>query len=129
MADLSPVRCKEIYRLMRLIRQFELRVITLVNNNEIAGVTHEYIGEEAIAVGVCSALHPTDVITSTHRGHGHIIAKGGDPRRMMAELLGRATGYSGGKGGSMHIADMDRHMLGANGIVGGGMGLATGAAL
>src|SRR2546430_9325008 len=87
LVDLDPARCKEVYRMMRLIRQFELRVIKLVNDNEIAGVTHEYIGEEAIAVGVCNALRPTDVITSTHRGHGHIIAKGGDPKRMMAELL------------------------------------------
>jgi TPP-dependent pyruvate/acetoin dehydrogenase alpha subunit len=93
------------------------------------GTTHPYIGMEAVGVGVTLALGPTDYVTSTHRGHGHTIAKGGDPRKMMAELLGRATGYSGGKGGSMHIADMDKHMLGANGIVGGGMGLATGAAL
>jgi TPP-dependent pyruvate/acetoin dehydrogenase alpha subunit len=84
---------------------------------------------EAVGVGVMLALRSDDWVSSTHRGHGHTIAKGGDPKRMMAELLGRATGYSGGKGGSMHIADMDRHMLGANGIVGGGMGLATGAAL
>jgi TPP-dependent pyruvate/acetoin dehydrogenase alpha subunit len=93
------------------------------------GTTHPYIGMEAVGVGVTLALRPNDWVTSTHRGHGHTIAKGGDPKKMMAELLGRATGYSGGKGGSMHIADMDKHMLGANGIVGGGMGLATGAAL
>jgi TPP-dependent pyruvate/acetoin dehydrogenase alpha subunit len=93
------------------------------------GTTHPYIGMEAVGVGVTLALGPEDWVTSTHRGHGHTIAKGGDPKKMMAELLGRATGYSGGKGGSMHIADMDKHMLGANGIVGGGMGLATGAAL
>jgi len=93
------------------------------------GTTHPYIGMEAVGVGVMLALRPDDWVSSTHRGHGHTIAKGGDPKKMMAELLGRATGYSGGKGGSMHIADMDKHMLGANGIVGGGMGLATGAAL
>jgi acetoin:2,6-dichlorophenolindophenol oxidoreductase subunit alpha len=126
--DLTPAGCKEIYRMMRLIRQFELRVISLVNNNEIAGVTHEYIGEEAIAVGVCSALRTTDVITSTHRGHGHIIAKGGDPKRMMAELLGRETGYNRGKGGSMHIADLSLGIYGANGIVAAGVPIAAGAA-
>jgi len=126
--DLTPGQCKEIYRLMRLIRQFELRVIKLVNDNEIAGVTHEYIGEEAIAVGVCSALCPTDVITSTHRGHGHIIAKGGDPKRMMAELMGRETGYNRGKGGSMHIADLSLGIYGANGIVAAGVPIAAGAA-
>ena len=125
---LSPARAKEMYRAMQLIRNFELRVITLVNNNEIAGVTHEYIGEEAIAVGVCSALKPTDVITSTHRGHGHILAKGGDPKRMMAELMGRETGYNRGKGGSMHIADLSLGIYGANGIVAAGAPIAAGAA-
>jgi pyruvate dehydrogenase E1 component alpha subunit len=84
---------------------------------------------EAVAVGTCAALRPADRITSTHRGHGHCLAKGGDPRLMMAELLGRAAGYCKGKGGSMHIADVEAGILGANGIVGGGMGLATGAAL
>jgi len=127
-AELDPAGCKEVYRLMRLIRQFELRVITLVNNNEIAGTTHEYIGEEAIAVGVCGALRSTDVITSTHRGHGHILAKGGDPKRMMAELLGRETGYNHGKGGSMHIADLSLGIYGANGIVAAGAPIAAGAA-
>lgn len=118
----------EVYRKMRLIRRFEERVIELVNANEIAGVTHEYIGEEAIAVGVCSALEPADVITSTHRGHGHIIAKGGDVKRMMAELLGRSTGYNRGKGGSMHIADLALGIYGANGIVAAGVPIAAGAA-
>jgi pyruvate dehydrogenase E1 component alpha subunit len=117
-----------IYRRMRLIRRFEERVIELVNANEIAGVTHEYIGEEAIAVGVCSALRAEDVITSTHRGHGHIIAKGGDVRRMMAELFGRSTGYNRGKGGSMHIADLALGIYGANGIVAAGVPIAAGAA-
>jgi TPP-dependent pyruvate/acetoin dehydrogenase alpha subunit len=126
--NLSPIRAREMYRAMQLIRQFELRVITLVNNNEIAGVTHEYIGEEAIAVGVCSALKPTDIITSTHRGHGHILAKGGDPKRMMAELMGRETGYNRGKGGSMHIADLSLGIYGANGIVAAGVPIAAGAA-
>jgi TPP-dependent pyruvate/acetoin dehydrogenase alpha subunit len=118
----------EMYRKMRLIRRFEERVIDLVNANEIAGVTHEYIGEEAIAVGVCSALQKNDVISSTHRGHGHIIAKGGEVRRMMAELLGRVTGYNRGKGGSMHIADLSLGIYGANGIVAAGVPIAAGAA-
>src|SRR5204862_1397535 len=93
------------------------------------GTSHPYIGQEAGAVGACAALRPDNYITSTHRGHGHCIAKGGDLKMMMAELLGKATGYSKGKGGSMHIADVDKGILGANGIVGGGMGIATGSAL
>ncbi|HLZ27393.1 MAG TPA: thiamine pyrophosphate-dependent dehydrogenase E1 component subunit alpha [Chloroflexota bacterium] len=116
-------------RLMLTIRLFDERALALYRAGEMRGTTHPYIGMEAVGVGVTLALRPNDWVTSTHRGHGHTIAKGGDPKKMMAELLGRATGYSGGKGGSMHIADMDKHMLGANGIVGGGMGLATGAAL
>ncbi len=119
----------EALRLMLTIRLFDERALALYRAGEMRGTTHPYIGMEAVGVGVTLALRPDDWVTSTHRGHGHTIAKGGDPRKMMAELLGRATGYSGGKGGSMHIADMDKHMLGANGIVGGGMGLATGAAL
>jgi pyruvate dehydrogenase E1 component alpha subunit len=119
---------REMYRKMRLIRRFEERVVQLVNANEIAGTTHEYIGEEAVAVGICSALQGDDVITSTHRGHGHIIAKGGDPRRMMAELFGRVTGYNRGKGGSMHIADLALGIYGANGMVAGGVPIAAGAA-
>ena len=125
----SQLDLREALRLMLTIRSFDEQAIALFRAGEIRGSTHPYIGMEAVGVGVTLALRPTDYVTSTHRGHGHTIAKGGDVRRMMAELLGRATGYSGGKGGSMHIADMDRHMLGANGIVGGGMGLATGAAL
>jgi pyruvate dehydrogenase E1 component alpha subunit len=120
---------REALRLMLTIRLFDERALALYRAGEMRGTTHPYIGMEAVGVGVMLALRPDDYVTSTHRGHGHTIAKGGDPRKMMAELLGRATGYSGGKGGSMHIADMDKHMLGANGIVGGGMGLATGAAL
>ena len=122
-------RLREALRLMLTIRYFDERALALYRAGEMRGTTHPYIGMEAVGVGVMLALQPNDYVTSTHRGHGHTIAKGGDPRKMMAELLGRATGYSGGKGGSMHIADMDKHMLGANGIVGGGMGLATGAAL
>src|SRR3954451_13457573 len=119
---------QDMYRSMRRIRRFEERVIELVNANEIAGVTHEYIGEEAIAVGICSALRPSDVITSTHRGHGHIIAKGGELRLMMAELFGRSTGYNRGKGGSMHIADLSLGIYGANGMVAAGAPIAAGAA-
>ena len=95
----------------------------------IPGVVHSYVGQEAVAVGVCSALRPTDRIVSTHRGHGHTIAKGADIKLMMAELFGRSNGYCRGKGGSMHIADFSVGMLGANGIVGAGIPIATGAAL
>lgn len=118
----------ELYRKMMLIRMFEEQARDLFMKNMMRGATHMYIGEEAIAVGVCAALSQGDTITSTHRGHGHCLAKGGDPKRMMAELLGRATGYCKGKGGSMHIADLDLGILGANGIVGGGVGIAAGAA-
>jgi pyruvate dehydrogenase E1 component alpha subunit len=126
---LARGQISEALRLMLTIRLFDERALALYRAGEMRGTTHPYIGMEAVGVGVTLALRPDDWVTSTHRGHGHTIAKGGDPKKMMAELLGRATGYSGGKGGSMHIADMDKHMLGANGIVGGGMGLATGAAL
>ncbi len=119
----------DMYDRMLTIRLFETRVIELFREGVIRGSTHTYIGMEANAVGCCTALHPDDYITSTHRGHGHCIAKGGDVRLMMAELLGKATGYCKGKGGSMHIADIDAGILGANGIVGGGIGIATGAAL
>lgn len=128
-STLTPEQVREALRLMLTIRHFEERALALFRAGEMRGTTHPYIGSEATGVGVTLALQPHDYVTSTHRGHGHTIAKGGDVRKMMAELLGRATGYSGGKGGSMHIADMDKHMLGANGIVGAGMGLATGAAL
>jgi pyruvate dehydrogenase E1 component alpha subunit len=116
------------YRTMRLIRRFEQRIEDLVNRNEVPGTTHEYIGQEAVATGVCHALLPEDVITSTHRGHGHILAKGGDPRRVTAELMGKITGYNRGRGGSMHIADLSLGIYGANGMVGGGVPIACGAA-
>lgn len=119
----------EMYRKMWLIRAFDEQARDLFMKDMMRGTTHVYIGQEAVAVGVCSALNQGDYITSTHRGHGHCLAKGGDANKMMAELLGRETGYCKGKGGSMHIADMDIGILGANGIVGGGIGLATGAAL
>lgn len=127
--QLSADQFREMLRKMWLIRYFEQKVIELFGEGLIRGSTHTYIGMEAVAVGTCSALREDDYITSTHRGHGHCIAKGGDVRLMMAELLGKATGYCKGKGGSMHIADVDRGILGANGIVGGGMGIATGAGL
>jgi pyruvate dehydrogenase E1 component alpha subunit len=116
------------YRRMRLLRRFEERALELVEGAEIAGPVHAYLGEEAVAVGVCSMLGPNDVITSTHRGHGHILAKGGDPARMFAELLGRETGYNKGRGGSMHIADLGLGIFGANGIVGAGAPMGCGAA-
>lgn len=119
----------ELYRRMTLIREFELRVAALFAAGELPGFVHLYLGQEAVAVGVCAALRDSDYITSTHRGHGHLLAKGGDPRRMMAELYGKATGYCKGKGGSMHIADPAIGILGANGIVGAGIPIATGAAL
>jgi pyruvate dehydrogenase E1 component alpha subunit len=119
---------EQLYRTMRTIRRFEERVVDLVNANEIAGVTHEYVGQEAVATGVCAALRPDDVITSTHRGHGHVIAKGADVRRMMAELLGRVDGLNSGRGGSMHIADLGIGIYGANGIVAAGAPIAAGAA-
>lgn len=116
------------YRSMRLIRQFEEMVVQLVNDNEIAGVTHEYIGQEAVAVGICRALTEGDVLTSTHRGHGHLLARGASPVGMLAELLGRETGLNRGHGGSMHIADVGLGVYGANGMVGGGVPFALGAA-
>jgi TPP-dependent pyruvate/acetoin dehydrogenase alpha subunit len=114
---------------MIVIRAFDSRLPDLYTQGLVRGSTHAAIGQEAVAVGACSALRADDYITSTHRGHGHVIAKGGDVKRMMAELLGRVSGYCRGKGGSMHIADFSIGMLGANGIVGGGFGLAAGAAL
>lgn len=117
------------YRRMRRIRAFEEKLAELVGSGKLAGFLHLYAGEEAVAVGVALHLSDHDWFTSTHRGHGHCLAKGVDPKRMMAELFGRATGVCKGKGGSMHIADLDRGMLGANGIVGAGIPLAVGAAL
>src|SRR4030088_2867387 len=119
----------EIYERMALIRAFEERVAQLFADGRIAGFVHLYAGEEAVAVGICAHLADSDFITSTHRGHGHCIAKGVDPGEMMAELFGRLGGSCKGKGGSMHIADVSKGMLGANGIVGGGPPLAAGAGL
>ncbi len=125
---LSHSQLADMYYRLWLIRYFDESAKRLYQQDRIRGTTHSYVGQEAVAVGACAALRPDDYITSTHRGHGHCLAKGGDPRRMMAELLGKATGYCKGKGGSMHIADLDLGILGANGIVGGGIGIATGAA-
>ena len=119
----------DIYRRMLTIRHFEETVYDLYSRGTMAGLAHLYTGEEAVAVGVCVQLEQDDNITSTHRGHGHLLAKGGDPRRMFAELLGKVDGYNCGKGGSMHIVDMSLGILGANGIVAGGLGIAAGAAL
>lgn len=118
----------ESYRKMVLIRKFEMCASKLFAQNKLPGFLHLYVGEEAVATGVCSALEVTDYITSTHRGHGHLIAKGGDVKKMMAELFAKETGYCKGKGGSMHISDRDKGILGANGIVGAGIPIATGAA-
>ncbi len=117
------------YRKMRTIRAFEEKLGELVTTGKLGGFMHLYVGQEAVAVGVCSHLSDNDAVASTHRGHGHCIAKGVDVAGMMAELFGRATGLCKGKGGSMHIADVEKGMLGANGIVGAGIPLATGAGL
>jgi acetoin:2,6-dichlorophenolindophenol oxidoreductase subunit alpha len=118
----------QMYRRMQMIRFFEEQVNELYTRALMPGLAHLYVGEEAVAVGICSALRPDDYITSTHRGHGHCVAKGASPDRMFAELLGKAGGYCKGKGGSMHIADPETGNLGANAIVAGSTGIATGAA-
>src|SRR6185437_11487026 len=118
-----------LYRTMTTIRVFEQRVAREFRTGEIPGFVHMYIGEESVAAGVCANLVDDDYVTSTHRGHGHCIAKGCDLDRMMAEIYGREDGLCRGRGGSMHIADFSRGMLGANAIVGGGIALATGAGL
>ncbi len=120
---------EQLYRTMVRIRRFEEKLIDLKARGAIPGVLHLYIGEEATASGVCAALRADDFITSTHRGHGHCIAKGGDLSKMIAELFGRSTGYCCGKGGSMHIANASIGILGANGIVGAGIPIAGGAGL
>lgn len=118
-----------MYQQMRKIRAFEEQVNELYLSAKMPGLSHLYIGEEAVAVGVCETLRRDDTITSTHRGHGHCLAKGAELDRMFAELLGKAAGYCRGKGGSMHIADQETGNLGANAIVGGSAGIATGAGL
>lgn len=118
----------ELFERMVLIRRSEERLAALAKAGQLPGAVHLYIGQEAIAVGVCSTLQERDWITSTHRGHGHFIAKGGDLKRMFAEIWGKREGICRGMGGSMHVADFSKGILGANGIVGGGFGIATGAA-
>jgi pyruvate dehydrogenase E1 component alpha subunit len=118
-----------LYREMVQIRAFEERVRALAAAGQVPGLTHLYSGQEAVAVGVSGALDRADMIASHHRGHGHCLARGADPLRLMAEILGRTPGYGGGRGGSMHVLDPATHNLGTNGIVGGGVPLATGAAL
>lgn len=127
--EVSLAQQLEMYYKMNLIRQFDTKVKELWMAGRIYGLAHSYVGAEAIAVGACNALRPDDYITSTHRGHGHTIAKGADVKKMMAELFGKYEGYNHGKGGSMHIADVEHGMLGATGIVGSGMPIALGAAL
>lgn len=127
--DLAGGAAIDMYRSMALIRAFDSRLPELYTRGLVRGSSHAALGQEAVAVGACAALRDGDYVTSTHRGHGHCIARGADVRRMMAELLGREAGYCRGKGGSMHVADFARGVLGANGIVGGGFGLAAGAAL
>jgi pyruvate dehydrogenase E1 component alpha subunit len=127
--DLSHDQKVDLYRTMITIRLFEEKVQDLYARGLIPGLAHLYIGEEAVATGVCANLRKEDFITSTHRGHGHVIAKGAELKYMMAELFGKTTGYCKGKGGSMHIADVEIGILGANGIAGGGIPLAVGAAL
>lgn len=127
--DLAEKELLGLLEIMVTIRQFELKLAELFAQGRIPGFVHLYVGQEAVAAGACATLRRDDYITSTHRGHGHCIAKGGDLRKMMAEIYGKEAGYCKGKGGSMHISDLDIGILGANGIVGGGLAIAPGAAL
>jgi hypothetical protein len=127
--SITKEKMLDVYATMKKIRMFEDKVAELFAGGKLPGFVHLYAGEEAIAGGVCSHLSDRDYITSTHRGHGHCIAKGVDIKSMMAEVYGKATGACNGKGGSMHIADIDKGMLGANGIVGAGGPLACGSGL
>ena len=127
--QLSKDKMLRAYRQMKIIREFEERLHIEIQSGEIAGFTHLYCGQEAAAVGVCENLTDEDFIVSTHRGHGHCLAKGSDVKGMMNEIYGRKPGLCGGKGGSMHIADLSKGMLGANGIVGAGAPQALGAAM
>jgi len=129
MSEIGAGLLESMYETARTIRRFEQRAVEQYRLGNIRGYLHLYLGEEAIAVGAIAALEHDDYIVSTHRGHGHAIAKGHEPRRMMAELFGRETGYCRGRGGSMHVASRSVRNLGANGIVGGGLAIAAGAAL
>jgi len=128
-SELDREQWLHMYEQMSKIRSFEENANELYLSRKMPGLTHLYTGEEAVAVGVCEALRQDDYITSTHRGHGHCVAKGAKLDRMFAELLGKEAGYCRGKGGSMHIADQETGNLGANAIVGGSVGIATGAGL
>src|SRR5213593_4604191 len=128
-ANIEREQWVRFYRQMLKIRLFEEQVNQLYMSAKMPGLAHLYIGQEAVAVGVCETLRQDDYITSTHRGHGHCLAKGASLDRMFAELLGKAPGYCRGKDGSMHIADQETGNLGANAIVGGSTGIATGAAM
>ncbi len=125
--DLTPQLLADMHRRMIRIRLFEEAAGRLAQAARLPGFLHLYVGQEAVAAGVCTAITDADQISSTHRGHGHLVAKGGDFNQMMAELMGKATGYCKGKGGSMHISDLGLNMLGANGIVGAGTPIAVGA--
>ncbi len=127
--SITPERADWILRMLWRIRLFEEQMLEFLNTGVIKGGSHLYIGQEAVATGVCGALTGDDYITSTHRGHGHGLAKGGDSKRLLAEILGRSTGVCRGRGGSLHLADMETGNLGANGIVGGSLAIACGAAL
>jgi len=127
--ELRQEKMLQLYQTMLKIREFEETVAMLFRQGKIPGWLHCYTGQEAVATGACAALRKNDYITSTHRGHGHLIAKGADVKKMMAELFGKKTGYNKGKGGSMHIADFSIGILGANGIVGSGILIATGAGI
>jgi pyruvate dehydrogenase E1 component alpha subunit len=128
-ADLSQARALEVYRMMLLIRRFEERVAACFAGNEIPGFIHLSVGQEAIPAAVCATLAPGDLVAATHRGHGHCLAKGANVQALMAELFGRATGVCRGKGGSMHLCDMARGVLGTNGVVGASLPIAVGTAL
>jgi pyruvate dehydrogenase E1 component alpha subunit len=128
-ADLSRKQLAEMFSTMFRIRRFEEKAGELFSQGLIPGLIHLYIGEEAVAVGVCSNLRRSDFVVSTHRGHGHCIAKGGDPKKMMAELLGKSTGYSKGRGGSMHMIAPEIGVMGCSGIVGAGIPIAAGLGL
>jgi len=128
-SSVAPERALALYRTMCEIRAFEQAAVKGYRDGHLPGFIHVSLGQEACAAGACGALVEGDLITSTHRGHGHCLAKGADPGRMLAELYARADGYAKGRGGSMHIADVAAGVLGANGIVGQSMGLGIGAAL
>jgi len=127
--DEDPQMLLGFYRTMILIRRFESRLEQIFLEGLVRGTCHPCTGQEATAVGTCAAIRPGDKVVSTHRGHGHFIAKGGDPKRLMAEMFGKVDGYSGGRGGSQHMASFEIGFLGSNGITGGGIPIATGAAL